>query len=206
MRHDEPHHDEVQLAERLRDEYPGRLKVQVFENRREDEALSMILRALDTNRDGKLSEAEKESARIILYGHSWGGSAVVELARDLARQNVPVLLTVQIDSVAKIGQDDRVVPANVERAVNFYQPSGLIHGASKITAADPARTQILGNYRFDYDAKPIACHGYPWYDGLFYRAHTEIECDPRVWSRIESLIRSELSSAEASLATTEAPR
>lgn len=206
MRHDDPHHSEVQVAEHLRREFPRGVSIQVFENRREDEAFNTILRTLDANRGGKLSAGEKQRARIILYGHSWGGCAVVTLARRLARDDVPVLLTIQVDSVAKFWQDDRVLPANVERAVNFYQTHGIIHGAPKITAADPSRTQILGNFRLDYGTRPIACYGYPWYDNVFYRAHTEIECDPRVWSQVEMLIRSEILSSEPNLASTAVPR
>ncbi|HTV59719.1 MAG TPA: hypothetical protein VMJ93_12685 [Verrucomicrobiae bacterium] len=206
VRHDDPNHAEVQLAERLHREYPKELEVRVFENRHEEQAYRLILHSLDSDHDGRLSAAEKQRARIILYGHSWGGSAVVTLARALARDRVPVLLTVQIDSVAKIGENDRVLPANVERGVNFYQPDGLIHGASLITAADPSRTQILGNFRFDYHARPVACPGYPWYDYYLYRAHTEIECDPRVWSQVETLIRDEISSPVKNLATTAAPQ
>lgn len=206
VRHDDPHHGEVQLAERLRAEYPNNVEVRVFENRHEERAYQLILHSLDSDHDGRLSPAEKQRARIILYGHSWGGSAVVTLARALDRDRVPVLLTVQIDSVAKIGQNDRVLPANVERAANFYQPDGLVHGASLITAADPSRTEILGNYRFDYHDRPVACHGYPWYDNYLYRAHTEIECDPRVWSKVETLIRDEISSPGKNLATIDSPQ
>ena len=66
-------------------------------------------------------------------------------------------------------------------------------GAPQIRAADPARTEILGNFRFDYKANPISCEGYPWFDRFVVKAHTEIECDPKVWSQVESLIYSKLS-------------
>ena len=62
-----------------------------------------------------------------------------------------------------------------------------------LSPADPARTEIVGNYRFDYKANPIRCDGYPWFDRILVRSHTEIECDPRVWSQVESLIYSKLS-------------
>ena len=104
-----------------------------------------------------------------------------------------MLLTIQVDSVSKIGQNDEVIPANVEEAVNFYQSSGIVHGRSQIRAAGPDRTQIVGNFRFDYKAHPIRCEGYPWFDRLLVRTHTEIECDPKVWNQVESLIYSKLS-------------
>ena len=71
----------------------------------EERAYDTIIRLLDANHDGVLSSEEKARARIILYGHSWGASAAVLLARDLRRQGVPVLLTVQVDSVAKVWQE-----------------------------------------------------------------------------------------------------
>jgi hypothetical protein len=205
VRHDEPHHIEVQLAERLREEYPNRVEAEVFENRRQEEAHSAILQALDRDHDGQLSSEEKRRARIILYGHSWGACAVVRLARELEQDGVPILLTVQIDSVSRHKIDDRIVPANVERAVNFYQPHGMVHGSPQIIAADPVRTEILGNYRYDYATNPVVCSGYPWYAHFVFRAHTEIECDPRVWSRIETLIRSEIFSPENNLAKISTP-
>ena len=92
----------------------------------------------------------------------------------------------------KIGQNDKVIPANVGQAVNFYQPDGIIHGRPAIRAADPDRTEIVGNFRFDYKANPIQCEGYPWFDRVLVKAHTEIECDPKVWNQVESLIYSKL--------------
>jgi len=99
---------------------------------------------------------------------------------------------VQVDSVAKIRENDEVIPANVGEAVNFYQTDGLLHGQSRIRAADEKRTRILGNFRFEYKSKDIRCEKYPWYDKVFAKYHTEIECDPAVWSQVESLIRSKL--------------
>jgi len=190
--HNNLHHSEVQLAEDLRKQYPWGVYVQTFENHHGEKAYKQILRLLDANHDGKLSAPEKQSARIIFYGHSWGGSEAVHLARILGAQGIPVLLTVQVDSVAKRGQNDGVIPANVAQAANFYQPHGLVRGRAKIRAADPSRTRIVGNFRFDYAKEPIRCEQYPWWDRFLVRAHTEIECDPRVWNRVEELIRSQL--------------
>lgn len=192
MRHDNPIHGEVILAEHLRAEYPDGVYVETFENRRREKALHAILTQLGADRSGLLSDNEKRQARIILYGHSWGGSAMVQLARELDKRGIPVRLTVQVDSVRRFGADDSMIPPNVARAVNFYQPNGMIHGRKEIRAADPAKTQILGNFRFDYKEHPIHCVEYPWYDRAFAKTHTEIECDPAVWSRVEELIRQQI--------------
>jgi hypothetical protein len=119
----------------------------------------------------------------------------------LDRDGIPVLLTIQIDSVAKFYQNDEVIPANVAQAVNFYQPDGFVHGRAAIRAANRSRTKIIGNFRFDYKSNPYACTEYPWYDHVFVKTHTQIECDPAVWKQAEDLIRSVLSppnSGEAS--------
>lgn len=185
-------HEEVQLANRLQQDYASSLQVRVFENRHGDQARREILQMLDTNRDGRLSHAEKTAARIGIYGHSWGASETVALARMLDKEEIPVLLTIQVDSVAKPGQDDARIPANVAQAVNFYQSDGLLHGRSEIRASDPSRTRILGNFQFDYKSHSLDCSAFPWYARLFMKPHIEIESDPRVWHQVESLIRSEV--------------
>jgi hypothetical protein len=192
VKHDDRVHRTVQLVEHLRREYPNGVYIQAFENRRRDQAYQEIVRRLDGDHDGSLSAEEKQRARIVIFGHSWGASESVTLARKLERNGIPVLLTIQVDSVSKIGQNDSVIPANVGQAVNFYQPDGIVHGQPQIRAADPARTEILGNFRYDYKANPIHCEGYPWFDRIVVKAHTEIECDPKVWSQVESLIYSKL--------------
>jgi hypothetical protein len=192
LSHDNEVHGGVKLAARLREDYPSGTYVKVFENHREDLAHKEILHILDIDHDGTLSAKEKQSARIIIYGHSWGGSETVALARDLEKDGVPVLLTVQVDSVGKFGENDEVIPANVAEAVNFYQRSGLVHGRPKIRAADTSRTQIIGNFQYDYAKNPVTCQNYPWFARLFENPHIEIECDPTLLDHIESLIRSKL--------------
>jgi hypothetical protein len=190
--HDNPVHSEVQLAARLRKEYPAGVDVETFESHHVKEAHLEILKLLDANHDGVLSAEEKQNARIIIYGHSWGASASVTLARELAKDGIPVLLTLQVDSVPEFGHDDKVIPANVAQAANFYQLNGIVHGDHDIRAADPSRTQILGNFRFDYENSSLKCSAYPWWDRIFVKAHTQIECDPAVWTQVENLIRSHL--------------
>ena len=192
VRHDDLVHSGVQLAARLRQDYPSGVYINTFENHQGDQAHREVLHLLDTNHDGALSADEKRNARVVIYGHSWGASETVTLANELNRDGIPVLLTIQVDSVEKSGEDDSVIPANVAQAVNFYQSDGLLHGRPAIRAADPARTQILGNFREDYAAKPIRCDAYPWWDRIFMKSHVEIECDPRVWKQVELLIRSKL--------------
>lgn len=198
VRHTDLVHSPVRVAVRIRESYPSRVHVEVFENRRREEAHRKILEILGSTRNGKLSDSAKQQARVIIYGMSWGGSETVALARQLKGENIPVLLTVQVDSVGKVGENDEVIPSNVAEAANFYQTDGLLHGRTQIRAEDAARTKIVGNYHYEYKKKSPSCDEYPWYDRIFTKYHTKIECDPEVWSRVEALIRAKLPPAEKS--------
>ena len=200
IKHDNLVHSEVQLAARLREAYPVGVDVETFESYHGERARKKVLTLLDTNHDGTLTSDEKQNGRIIIYGHSWGGSDAVALARELEKDGIPVLLTIQVDSISKLHQNDALIPANVAQAANFYQPKGFLHGQSEIRAVDPARTRIIGNFRFDYKASPYNCGKYPWYDRIFGKAHTQIECDPEVWKQAESLIRLNLPPTKGTVA------
>jgi hypothetical protein len=191
VNHKDAAHREVQLADELRSDYRSRVTVEVFANHAA-QAHARILSLLDTDRNGKLSGAEKSRARIVLYGHSWGASEVVATARALGKDSIPVLLTIQVDSVRKPGENDGLIPVNVAEAINFYQVDGLLHGRRQILASDPARTHILGNFQSSYKTKKINTDSYPWYARMFMGPHIEIEADPGVWNRVESLIRAKL--------------
>lgn len=200
VRHDDARHGPVQLAQKIHQDLAKGASIQVFENRHRKAAYETILRLLDSNHDGILSPQERAQAHIVLYGHSWGASAAVMLARELNLAGIPVLLTVQVDSIAKPWQSDKVIPDNVAAAANFYQPHGLVHGRAKITAADDSKTQILGNYRFDYRKEPVQCVGGSWFQRTFTPSHLESQCDPRLWTQVESLVRQRMEPQPATVA------
>jgi hypothetical protein len=197
VKRDDVKHPEVQFAAYLRNRYSAGAHVEVFSNHAGRDALLEVERMLDTDHDGVLSAAEKQRARIIIYGHSWGASQTVSFARELGRQDIPVLLTVQLDSIAKPGQQDSTIPPNVASAVNFYQSEGILQGRREISAADPARTKIIGNFQMVYRNHPINCDNYSWFPRTFNKPHHEIENDPRVWDQLASMIDAELSGAQA---------
>ena len=190
VRRDDLHHPEVQLIRGLRQEYPTGVYFNLFENGKINEAYNTIVTQL--HRDGVNTEVGGRQASILLFGHSWGAAAVVRLSRKLDRDRIPVALTIQIDSVAKPFSNDGVIPPNVAQAANFYQTNGLIHGRRKITAADPTRTRIIGNFWRKYKTEPAPCREFPWYSRLFTKGHIEIECDPNLWVEVKTLLRSYL--------------
>ena len=203
--HDEPHHPEVQLIRGLRQEYLNEVYFDIFENRKVGEAYKAILKRLGATGDRAPSADHKPRACIVLFGHSWGASAVVELSRKLERANIPVALTIQIDSVAKPFQNDWLIPPNVVQAVNYYQTHGLIRGRQRILPADPTHTTILGNFLWQYKGDPAECHGFSWRGRLLSRGHTQIECDTDMWSQVETLVRAHLPSLVGQLNSLQLP-
>ncbi len=155
-------------------------------NHRRETAVEFVKRALDRNGDGHIDAGEAARARVILYGQSWGGAAVVQTARELEQWGVQVLLTVQIDSV---GLHDGEIPANVLAAVNFYQHDLFtIRGRREIHAADPTHTHILGNFGFSYYFRPVDEADASWARRTFGGGHAKMELDPMVWQQVEQLV------------------
>ena len=181
-------HREALLTKALQEGYPLAVHAAIYANRNRDSALKSILELLDQDKDGHLTDEEKSAARIVIFGHSWGASETVTLARRLNELGIPVLLTIQVDSVQKQNENDGLIPPNVREAINFYQTEGLLRGRALIQAVDPAKTTILGNFVSSYRENPVSCAGYPWYARAFMRAHIMIENDPVVWGKIMSLI------------------
>ncbi len=183
VRHDDARHAEVQFAAHLRARYRSAIDVEVFGNHSGNQALRYVMQ----------HSAQERAPKIIIFGHSWGATETIALARELEHRGIPVRLTIQVDSIGKPGQGKLTIPANVANAINFYQTTGLLHGRSTIIAKDPSRTNILGNFEMSYKDHPINCEDFPWYARAFTKPHIEIENDPRVWAEAASLIDLELS-------------
>ena len=126
----------------------------------------------------------------MIYGQSLGGMAAARLVHALERDGVPVDLLVLIDSV---GPGDGRVPANVRRVANLYQDDGrVIRGQHPVAAVDPAATRMVGEWEFEYDAPPgsrIDVSDLPWHKRAFRVAHAKMDRDPRVWQRVDALVR-----------------
>ena len=185
-------HPEVQFAAYLRDRYPL-IHADVFGNHHGRKALQEVVSLLDTDHDGIISSNEKERSTIIIYGHSWGATETAAFAHELEKLDIPVALTVQIDTIGKPGHRASPISPNVTSAINFYQTRGPLHGAPEIVALDPAHTTVLGNIRMTYEDRPINCDNYSWYSRTLNKPHHEIENDLRVWDQVASLIVSDLS-------------
>jgi pimeloyl-ACP methyl ester carboxylesterase len=180
----------VQLAGRLRAlELPG-VYVEEAEHAHRGEVLKLIEAAAGRDSKGRCTADGCREIRILLYGHSMGGAAVVKLARELKKRELPVALTVQVDSV---GATDAVIPDNVARAANLYQrDSWMLHGRTQIRAEDPAKTKILANLRYTYDGKWVDLSEATLPEQMMRSRHTEMEYDPQVWNRVEDYILDEL--------------
>ena len=184
-------HKEAGIAQDLRAPAAANLHILVFANHNGGAALRAVLNLIDQNNDGRISDAERKAVDLAIYGHSWGASETVALARSLQTQDIPVALTVQVDSVQKPGENDAEIPSNVQEAANLYQRDGLLCGRAAIHAQDPAKTRILINQQYHYDAAhTVDIARFPWFARTFMRQHIMIENDPVVWDRVEALLRS----------------
>ena len=85
-------HQEAVIAQDLQRLDRG-VTVRTFANHDRVPALDAVLNFVDTNHDHVISPEEKRAAHVIIYGHSWGASETVNLARTLNRMGIPVLLT-----------------------------------------------------------------------------------------------------------------
>jgi len=99
--------------------------------------------------------AQGKTDAIVLVGHSQGANNVIDMARVLEAQNVPVALLV---TLAPYRQDP--VPANVMRAINYYQSAGwgapLTAGPGfrgKLSNVDVAEDSTVSHINIDKSAR-----------------------------------------------------
>src|SRR6201994_2496710 len=69
-------HPEVQFAAYLRHRYPL-IEAVVFGNHHGRKALHEVIRMLDSDGEGVLTQNEKRESTIIIYGQSWGAAETV---------------------------------------------------------------------------------------------------------------------------------
>ena len=93
---------------------------------------------------GPLSVEELQNApKIILMGHSMGGWAMVSVARELQLRNIPVDLTIQVDSV---GITDVTIPSNVKAGAIYHAHDLLMFMTTKrLRLQDAAKTTIVAD-------------------------------------------------------------
>jgi hypothetical protein len=108
--------------------------------------------------------ASGESGPLVLVGHSQGANNIIDMARLLQRENIPVDLLV---TLAPAGQDP--IPGNVVRAINYYNSPGW--GAP--VSADAGYRGKLTNINLGGDI------------GLY---HMAIDKNPKVQAEIERAI------------------
>ncbi len=108
--------------------------------------------------------ASADSGALVLVGHSQGANNVIDMARLLQRENIPVDLLV---TLAPAMQDP--IPDNVVRAINYYNSPGW--GAP--VTADAGYRGKLTNINLGGDI------------GIF---HVAIDKNPRVQAEIERAI------------------
>jgi hypothetical protein len=84
-----------------------------------------------------------QAPKIVLVGHSMGGWAVLSVARELRKRDIPVELTVQVDSV---GLTDFTIPRNVKMSAIFHAHDFLMFMTTKnVRLEDPAKTKMVAN-------------------------------------------------------------
>src|SRR5258705_9512798 len=99
--------------------------------------------------------AQGKTDSIVLVGHSQGANNVIDMARGLEAQNAPVALLV---TLAPYRQDP--LPANVMRAINYYQSGGwgapLTGGPGfrgKLSNVDVAEDSSVSHINIDKSAR-----------------------------------------------------
>ena len=130
-------HPEVNFAALLRDRDPSVVHAAMFSNHDGKKARRRVLQLLDTDGDGALTKSHREGASDHHYLWTQLGSVNRHTGSGIRKGRYSRALSpIQLDSVRKPRQDDTTIADNVENAINFYQPRGLIHGRSVIRAAD----------------------------------------------------------------------
>jgi dienelactone hydrolase len=81
-----------------------------------------------------MKKTGKKPKPIVIVGHSFGGNAAFEVARSLAKDNVPVDLVITVDPTR-----GGPISPNVKRYVNYYFPANGLGASIPASAGKRAR-------------------------------------------------------------------
>lgn len=194
-RWDHPERCVRRTALRIQDRKLARVHIETVENHKLELAEMLVRRAFDADRNGSLEPEEASAARVVVFGQSLGGRAVLRLCRTLHLWGVPVELALLVDA---FGKDGYTVPPNVRTAANFFQRDHIVvKGASLLHPADPAATRILVNRKLSYKGRYIPMPDRTWTQRTFMGSHIKLEYDEPLWAEIEALLVKALETARA---------
>ena len=133
----------VQIRDTLRGAAYGDVCANSFMPYKPSAGLDWILEHFPSHEGPMTEEEVRNGPKIILYGHSTGGWAMLTVARELQRREIPVELTVQADSV---GITDLTIPSNVKEGAIFHANDVLMFMTTKrLKLQDATKTTIVAN-------------------------------------------------------------
>jgi pimeloyl-ACP methyl ester carboxylesterase len=137
------HSGVVQIGETLRGaEYPD-VCARSYSPYVWTDGLGWLLKHFPAHSGVLTADELQRCPKVILVGHSMGGWAMMNVARNLRDRDIPVELTIQVDSV---GITDYTVPRNVKNGAIFHAHDVLIFMTTKsLRLEDASRTKILAN-------------------------------------------------------------
>jgi hypothetical protein len=107
------------------------------------EGRDWLLTHFPTHAGALTSDELRVAPKIILVGHSMGGWSAMSVARELRSRDIPVELTIQVDSV---GLTDSTIPRNVKSGAIFHARDALTLLTTKhLRCEDPVHTVLLAN-------------------------------------------------------------
>ncbi len=160
----------VQIRDILRGEEYSEVCAKSFSPYAWPSGLSWVLGHFPLH-SGQLTKDDlKVAPRVIIVGHSLGGWAALSVARNLQSRNIPIELTIQIDSV---GITDHTVPKNVKAAAIFHARDVLFFLTTKsIKLEDPGQTKLVEDVL------------------VRHAGHESVTRDPRIRELVLSTVRS----------------
>jgi pimeloyl-ACP methyl ester carboxylesterase len=137
------HSGVVQIGETLRgDDYPD-VCAKSYSPYVWTDGLEWLLKHFPAHSGALSTDELQHCPKVILVGHSMGGWAMMRVARKLRSRDIPVELTIQVDSV---GITDYTIPRNVKNGAIFHARDVLLPLTTKhLRLEDATRTKMVAN-------------------------------------------------------------